>query len=361
MQLRDRIPQGRAGRGGGGGQLPPFWVSIRVQAGSPPSAPVYEAVVSPGYVEYQNINAADSVMGVTGYVVPSIGGVKIDVQLEDPDAEQPAIALTSMSNEIYLSIKTNEDGSLKSGISDCTIIVGTAESQSAHHIRPSPLAVEAEGEYLFLIAETEEVPGSSPARPRVKRRITGNRFMPNQLVEFINLSEDDLATAKEYEIYKGYDDVDDQHEFRAIKQVGTGSAVIRPAEGDYGDEINDKIKIRAIKEGPSPAQIKVTAEDEDDDIVIRGNSYDHTNTTGVKEITVVDGLVTSIVANDAAANLNLKVKGFIITTQAPYIESNSYERTYYWRNGLFVGSSYELTTPPGYTGALIEEEVAKIS
>lgn len=83
IQLRDRIPQGRAGRGGGGGGggSQPLKLGVRTKADSLPGSPVFEAFVTPGFVNN---------------VMPKIGGVLLDA------TPSPGITIVEGDNWLHL-------------------------------------------------------------------------------------------------------------------------------------------------------------------------------------------------------------------------------------------------------------------
>lgn len=367
LELRDRIPQANVRRGGGGGGTSePFWTSIRTKPGSPPESPTYQAVVSLGYVEYQNKNSEESTYGTTGWVVPSIGGVEMDANLSNPAIEIPALDLTGTTNYIYLVVKTESDGDLKFGIEDCTVKVFQELQQSEHHVRASPGSGETEGTYYFLLADTTEVPDSSPPRPKINRRITGNRFIPNQLIEIANLAGEDPVANKEFELYKGYKPEEDKHEFRVLKQVGDGGAILKPTSGDPSSDINDQVKVRSVKAYEGGQLTMLPVQDDDENIEFRGNEYNKFVTDGVREINVTDGLVTDVVGFTGASNLNLKVLQFNYTNNfmgsgsAHISQDTSYEEMHYWRNGRYVGQELPEAAGDPPPDGLIEQTVINL-
>jgi hypothetical protein len=338
-ELQNQItPPQKKSIGTSAGGTAPFWVNIRVKKDSPPENPVYEATVSLGYVTYQNANLEGEGDGVTGYIVPTISGVKLDANLDNPATEIPALPISGTENYVYLLVKTDSDGAPKTGAEDIKIQVQTSEQTSTHHVRASPASGETEGEYYFLLAETEATPDSDPPKPRIKRRITGNRFIPNQLVEIANLAGDDPIANKEFEVYKGYKSEEDKHEMRVLKQVGDGGAILKPVTGDPGSTGNDQIKVRSVKAYEGGQLSMLPVQNEDENIEFRGNSYDMFISGVVRQIQVLDGLVTEINGLDGALNLDLFVQAKRQITIPPYWEdttAGSY--TLYWRDGLFAG------------------------
>jgi len=197
----------------------PFWTSIVTLPGG-----AFGVSVKKGYLIYQsNTPAAQaSEMGVAGYVVPKITGFSLE------DEEVPPLELPALESWVYLRVQTDSDGfpKIEGGAEGVTIEAFDEEQASTHHIRSSPSSGETEGDYYFLILQTES-DGGSPAKPRPVRRIPGNRGMPNQLIEILNLGDSDEGGRQE--IYQGYDISIDKHDFRAILQQQTsGVPLIEP-------------------------------------------------------------------------------------------------------------------------------------
>lgn len=281
-------PRQRPITGGGSAEKPPFWTEI---AAVPDSDPVeYQVTVTPGYLTYQNAGASESELGVTGYISPKIDdGDGNLVSMED--AEVPPVPLPAVVSYVYLRVKTDADGVPKFEDDAVTIEAFDEPKDSIHHVRPSPSGGEEEGDYYFLILETESN-GGTPAAPIVKRRITGNRESPNQLVEIANIGG-------KRELYKGYTPgPDDKHELRTLEQLeGEGVPIIKPLDGgDPGadppvpaEEEGDTIKFRLINKGERD-QIDVRLQG-DDVIVVEGNGYLNNQSGFVTDLSVDDGLV----------------------------------------------------------------------
>jgi hypothetical protein len=214
----------------------PFWTTISRVPDSDPAE--YQVAVTLGYLSYQsNTPAAQaSDLGTTGWIVPTIAGVSMERGEEVPPTQPDALALFKAdlkklklplpANEswVYLRVKTDVDGFPKDG--EVTVEAFDEAQESIHHIRLSPESDEEEGDYFFLILKTKS-DGGTPARPVAERRITGNREMPNQLIEILNLGEE--GEAGRQEVYKGYDKAIDKHDLRAVLQQQTpGVAIIEP-------------------------------------------------------------------------------------------------------------------------------------
>ena len=211
---------------GGSGERPPFWTEISQVPDSDPAE--YEVAVTLGYLSYQsNTPAAQaSDLGTTGWIVPTIAGVSMEppIPQTDPPTTIPKLPLPDVESWVYLRVKTDVDGSPKDG--EVTVEAFDEAQESIHHIRLSPESGEEEGDYFFLILKTK-ADESDPPRPIPERRITGNREMPNQLIEILNLGEE--SEAGRQEVYKGYDIAIDKHDLRAVLQQQTpGVAIIEP-------------------------------------------------------------------------------------------------------------------------------------
>lgn len=272
----------------------PFWTTIsRV----PNSDPVeYQVSVTPGYLTYQNATAVEAEQGTTGYISPKIeneDGEMVDMEQETV----PPVPLPGVVSFVYLRVKTDADGAPKFDGESVTIEAFAEAQQSVHHVRPSPSGGEEEGDYYFLLLETESNEATPTPAPRAKRRITGNRNLPNQLVEIAN-------TGDGREIYKGYSaGPDDKHEFRSLKQLeGRGEPIIKAldpgdAEADPpvpAEEEGDVIPFKMIAERATQPQVRVTA-DGDDIVQIEGNGFDDTYFDPFGgSVSFKDGLATGI-------------------------------------------------------------------
>ena len=329
QQLEARMPTANIGRGPAGSK-PPFWATISRVPDSDPAE--YQVFVTIGYLSYQsNTPAAQaSELGTTGWIVPTIAGVS----MESADVEP--LPLPAVESWVYLRVKTDVDGFPKDG--EVTVEAFDEAQESIHHIRLSPESAEEEGDYFFLILKTK-ADESDPPRPIAERRITGNREMPNQLIEILNLGEEDEQGRQE--IYKGYDKALDKHDVRsALQQQTPGVPIIEPlaaavpevppvtdAEGTVvtpgtpaipPEEPGDYIRWRTLdgrvsggeQSNPDTSrQIEVRAREEDNEqlpgqkksvIEVVGNDYTTTESSVSKfTISVNDGLVTNFLKEDA--------------------------------------------------------------
>ena len=331
----------------GGSDPPPFWTQISRVANSDPAE--YEVTVTLGYLSYQSNTPAaqDSELGTTGWIIPTIAGVSMEppVPQTDPATVVPKIALPAPESWVYLRVKTDVDGFPKDG--EVTVEAFDEAQESIHHIRLSPESGEEEGDYFFLILKTK-ADESDATRPVAERRITGNREMPNQLIEILNLGEEDEEGRQE--VYKGYDKALDKHDLRAALQQQTpGVAIIEPlaaavpevppvtdAEGTVvtpgtpaipAEEPGDYIRWRTVdgrasysesNNAETTKQIEVRQREEDDEelpgqkknvIEVVGNDYT-TSESSVRKfnISVNDGLVTSFLREDGGSGDDFNIE-----------------------------------------------------
>jgi len=290
---------------------PPLWVSLVDDSGT------WKYRVSAGYATYQNIGSGD----VVGYVTPTLGGTSLEA---DP---APEGTLPGNASYIYLKVQTGAKGVITG---TPTIEASTSAQTSGHHEPPDPDDGSGTlGTYYFLLAQTED-DGGSPGKPQMVRRITGNKHVPNQLVEFDN--------------------------------IGAGKEIHR----DYLNATDDKHELRTINERASTPQIQVNYSDataaDAEEIIIEGNGYDASESGKfVTELTAVDGLITAIATKDFGGDLNLSVywltyNRVTVDGTADLMQWDSESSTptiHYWRDGIYEG-----TTDPGDSPAgLIEESV----
>lgn len=274
QQLEARMPTAPVGRAasGGGGTKPAFWTSIsRI-----PDSENYQVTVTQGYLIYQNATSTDSEDGVTGWISPKINGVDME------DAEVEPIPLPNVESWVYLRVKTDADGAPKFDGESVTIEAFTSKQTSIHHVRPSPDGGEEEGDYFFLLLQTEGN-GGTPEAPRAVRRLTGNIELRNQLIEIENIGG-------EIELYKGYDPgPDDKHKLKTLKQLEGGGVRIIKSEVD--DE-SDTVDFRDVKQGDQ-GQIHVV--ERSDSVIVEGNGIGGTFQNAYNaELQIYDGLVASI-------------------------------------------------------------------
>ena len=376
-QLEARMPTANVGQGpAGGGSKPPFWTTISRVPDSDPAE--YQVSVTLGYLSYQsNTPAAQaSDLGTTGWIVPTIAGVSMEspIPQTDPPTEIPKLPLPANESWVYLRVKTDSDGFPKDG--EVTVEAFDEAQESIHHIRLSPESDEEEGDYFFLILKTK-ADESDPPRPIAERRITGNREMPNQLIEILNLGEE--GEAGRQEVYKGYDVALDKHDVRAVLQQQTlgvpiiepldpGKDAVPPKLNEEGvvitpgepaippEKPGDYIRWRTIADRSSEGSdgnpqviVEEMESDQEDEtgrkrkfVKVRGNAVNEAHSdVGLFDINVVDGLVTLFAPKvQTGKNLNLTINAKDYNSEGTINQPS--EPPYavavlYWRNGLYVG------------------------
>jgi hypothetical protein len=241
-----------------------------------------------------------------------------------------------MQSWVYLRVKTDADGAPKLDGESVTIEAFDEKQVDIHHVRPSPSGGEEEGDYFFLILETEG-DGGDPERPIIRRRITGNRQLPNQLIEITNIGG-------KRELYQGYlPGPDDKHEFRTIEQIDArGEPIIKPLK--TGEEEGETIKWKRVADIGSGAQINVSSVADGDVIEVRGNGF---NTPYIDPfgngINFSDGLAESLIEGQEGGgrgdNFNIELLNIQISETGGEIFVSDIgwgtdPRKFYVRNGL---------------------------
>lgn len=280
---------------GGSAEKPPFWAEISTVPESDP--PEYQATFTLGFLTYQNAGASESEQGVTGYIVPKIkneDGEFISMDAEAPIVV-PAVPLPDVVSFVYLRVKTDADGVPKFDNESVTIEAFDEAQESIHHVRPSPSGGEEEGDYYFLLLETESNGATPTPAPRVVRRLTGNREMPNQLIEITNIGG-------KRELYQGYlPGPDDKHELRTLEQLeGDGEPVLKdlnPGNPEAippvpAEEEGPTIKFRRVAQRATRPQI--TIKDGGDVIRVEGNDFSSGTGGFAALLNHDDGLATSV-------------------------------------------------------------------
>jgi len=252
---------------------PNLWVSAPTQGGTT-EEPTWEVTVTPGYLEYMlKIKDGDTANGPLYYQTPLIGGVSIET------VPAPKITVEA-EGYIYMCFTTNDRGVPNNDVT----IQFFAEKQISVHFIPESVETNSpkrDGDFYWLIAEIEAVPDSDPQRPQIKRRLPGDKFLPNQITRLKNIGG-------EQETYKQFKEDESLHEFRTLKTVGsTGIAVIDPDSGSEGG--TDTIDFRKI-DAASASPLTVSLEGQV--IQIEGNGYAGPATGLVKNLTTQDGIVT---------------------------------------------------------------------
>lgn len=339
------------------GELPPLWTVISQVPESDPAE--WQVTVTLGYLAYQNAGASAAEQGVTGYIVPKVQGVSLESEEVEP------LPLPGVDSWVYLRVKTDSDGVPKFAAEGgpVTIEAFNAAQQSVHHVRPSPSGGEEEGDYFFLILQTEG-DGGTPERPRVVRRLTGNRELPNQLIEIENLGDAE-GNERIRELYQGYlPGPDDKHQLRPLEQltlldeggeVAEGVAEVLRPKPESGEE-DDTMPVRYLQKDNSAATpYSIRGDGDAMKIKFEGANNNLANVRRLS-INVVDGIVQSLSEiDDGGGNLNLS---FLRATEVGFGSgtwTTEFLSKSYWRDGLYVGEvDPDNGNPPA---GLVEKDV----
>ena len=239
----------------------------------------------PGYVTHQNIGNNLDADGPSHYMVPTLGGVSLEQQ--DP---KPTGTLGGAICYIYVRATTDAKGVINA---TPTVVSSTSKQASIHHIPPDDQdSSGTDGDYYFLIAEFEADAGGNPT---IKRRITGNRNIPNQLIE--------------------------------VENIGTGKKLHR----DYLEDVDDKHELRTIKQRASQPQIKVKYDNEDaggdeedaTEILVEGNDndaeiiFEDCDENELLRLVFKDGLLESPTDATAEADRTVTIGGCDSSTTVP--------------------------------------------
>lgn len=226
--------------------FPPLWVHFSYDA----VAVAWKYSLTPGYLIYQQIGTAEKL----DFHTPTLGGTSLEA------ATPPTAALPANDCYIYMRVQTDAKG-VPSGAP--TIVHSTTEETSTHHVPPHPDEVSGiAGDYYFLLAEFED-DGATPGKPQPVRRLTGNKQLPNQLIELENVGG-------AVEIYRQYlDGADDKHELRTLNERAS----------------SPQINVKYENEGSGDP---IDAES----IIIEGNGYANSGGGFATVQSVDDGLVT---------------------------------------------------------------------
>jgi len=210
---------------------PNLWVSDVSKDGSN-----FFVTVSTGYLTYQQLLNQDETDGPVFYLTPTIN----DISIEDTPAEK--ITLTGTSGFIYMRSATSNRGVPNA---TPTIDFYAAEQTSTHHV---PESVDAnqepiDGDYYWLLAEFETVPDSDPARPRIKRRLPGDKHVPNQIDRIKNIGDGT-------KLYWGFDPSAGNalHKIRSLANA-TESGGAQPLVKSLATEADETVKIKALTAG----------------------------------------------------------------------------------------------------------------
>jgi hypothetical protein len=247
----------------GGSEMLQFKVySVRYDA----AAEAWKCKVRPGYVRTINPDA-DATEPVKDWM-PTVGDPAVALDAEEP----PEIEIAD-GQTIYCRVATTAKGIIEAAPK----IEAAATPEAGTHFQPPDADVE--GDLYFPIADIEIA--GDPEVATVNQIQQGGPIVvvPN-LPELNNIGEG-------YEVFAGREASGDTYDFRKLEQLeGSGEPLIRD-----DDPVGDSIPFRRVAGKPSQAQVTVSGSDADI-IVIEGNGFDQNFEGIVKNLNVIDGLVT---------------------------------------------------------------------
>jgi len=231
------------------------------------TAEVWKCKVRPGYVRTINPDA-DATEPVNDWM-PTVGSgpaVPLD------DAVPPEITIAN-GQTIYCRVATTAKGVIEAAPK----IEVAATPEAGTHFQPPDSDVE--GDLYFPIADIE-IAGDPEVVTITQIQQGGPIVVVPNLPELKNIGEG-------YEVFAGREASGDTYDFRKLEQLeGSGEPLIRD-----DDPVGDSIPFRRVAGKPSQAQVTVSGDDPDI-IVIEGNGFDQNFAGIVKNLNVIDGLVT---------------------------------------------------------------------
>jgi len=224
---------------------PNLWVSQPFNTGTDES-PNWKVIVTDGYLKWQHL-----LDGPVAWDTPTIN----DVSIEARPREQLAI---SGAGWIYLHFTTTNRG-----VPNLTPTIDfyTSEQTSTHHVPESTANTDAAaGDYYFPLATIEATPDTSPTQYRIKRRFTGDVFIPNQLDRLKNVGD-------KIPLYWGFDVTESFHKIRSLQNAADTGGVETLLK-ELGAVTDETVKLKGIKAGEritlsaSDTAIEITADDQ---------------------------------------------------------------------------------------------------
>ena len=307
-QLEARIPTANIGRSSAA-SASQFKVSIRLDGAT------YKVKVRPGYV--RTINPDSAATEPVKDWMPTMGGTALD------DATAPEMTITD-GQTVYCRVATTAKGV----ITATPTIVAADTPEAGVHFQPPSASVTGD---LYLPIADVSISGS-PAVVTITQVQQGG-----PIVVTPNLPEIKNVGGK-FEVSKGRISSGDTYDLRTLEQLsGVGEELIKGTTPGTGDTI----PFRRIAERATSPQVRV-GQISDDIIKVEGNGYDSTETAIRRlDITVVDGLVTSLTKGGATLDgwwgtINHTHTAF---GESPVTLSKTYE------DGILV----TVTFTPGYT------------
>jgi hypothetical protein len=257
-QLEARIPTANIGRGSAATSSQ-FKVSIRLDGAT------YKVKVRPGYV--RTINPDSAATEPVKDWMPTMGGTALD------DATAPEMTITD-GQTVYCRVTTTEKGV----ITTAPTIVAADTPEAGVHFQPPSASITGD---LYLPIADVSISGSPVVVTITQVQQGGPIVVTPNLPEIKNVGG-------KFEISKGRISSGDTYDLRTLEQLtGVGEELIKGTAPGTGDTI----PFRRIAERASSPQVRV-GQISDDIIKVEGNGFDQTFGNLIKNLSVVDGLVT---------------------------------------------------------------------
>lgn len=207
----------------------------------------WKVTVSPGYLTYQQLLNDPETDGSLYYMTPTINDIEIDVQ---PPSDIPKVEISQPTGYLYMKSETDDRGVPTDAP---TIVFETEKKKSTHHVPPSVdyNQTSIDGVYYWLLAEFEEAEGSDPPAPKIIRRWSGDKHVPNQIDRIDNIGG---QTA----IYWGFDKFNSTHKLRTLQNGKETSEGIVPLIMPLGSDADYTVKIRTL-ENATPSTYQTEA------------------------------------------------------------------------------------------------------
>jgi hypothetical protein len=313
-QLEARLPTFAPQRpmGGGGAALQFKVYGVRYDS----DAEAWKCKVRPGYVRTISPDA-DATEPVKDWM-PTVGSGPA-VPLDADTAPEITIA---NGQTIYCRVATTAKGIIEAAPK----IEAAATPEAGVHFQPPDESIE--GDLYFPIADIE-IAGDPEVVTVTQIQQGGPIVVVPNLPELKNIGG-------EREVFAGRAAAGDTYDLRTLEQLaGSGEPILRPL--GESEEEGDTIPFRRVAGKPSQAQITVSGDDPDI-IVIEGNGFEQNFEGIVKNLNVIDGLVTSYeeVSEGWWGTRTFRHEDYVGASTRTMVET--------WEGGILVG----LTHSSGY-------------
>jgi hypothetical protein len=256
----------------GGSEMLQFKVyEVRYDA----AAEAWFCKVRPGYVRTISPDA-DATEPVKDWM-PTVGDPAVALDAD----ETPEIEIAD-GQTIYCRVATTTKGIIEAAPK----IEAAATPEAGTHFQPPDADVE--GDLYFPIADIE-ITGDPEVVTITQIQQGGPIVVVPNLPELKNVGE-------EREVFKGRESAGDTYDFRTLKQIepdAYGLPIIKPEPEDPTEAGNlETIDFKFITQREEDAQVQVEDVGDGEGILVKGNGFDQNFEGIVKNLNVIDGLVT---------------------------------------------------------------------